>query len=30
MKLDLKQLAQEPGAVLPFSFQMELSRLELE
>ncbi len=28
MKLDLKQLAQEPGAVLPFSFQMELSRLE--
>lgn len=28
MKLDLKQLAQEPGAVLPFSFQMELSGLE--
>ena len=28
MKLNLKQLAQEPGAVLPFSFQMELSGLE--
>lgn len=28
MKLDLKQFAQEPGAVLPFSFQMDLSGVE--
>ena len=28
MKLNLKQFAQEPGAVLPFSFQLDLSGLE--
>lgn len=28
MKLNLRQFAQEPGAVLPFSFQMDLSGLQ--
>lgn len=28
MKLDLKQLAREPGATLPFEFQMDLTDLE--
>lgn len=28
MKLDLKPLAQQPGGVLPFSIQMDLSSLE--
>ena len=28
MKLDLKQFAHEPGAVLPFSFRMDLSDVE--
>lgn len=28
MKLDLKPLAQQPGAVLPFGFQLDLSGME--
>ena len=28
MKLDLKQIARQPGATLPFSFQMDLTQLE--
>ncbi len=28
MKLDLKQVARQPGATLPFAFQMDLSDLE--
>lgn len=28
MKLDLKQIARQPGAILPFEFRMDLSDLE--
>ena len=28
MKLNLKHIAQEPGAVLPFDFELDLSRVE--